>query len=399
MSRHAGATRSALLLASLWALALGSPAAAVDGDGDGLEDGFEARWGITEATSADSDGDGLIDAAEDHDRDGLSGHGEQRFGADPGDADSDDDGVLDGDEDSDGDSTSDALQQDRRRLPGDLRPSTEMAWWDRPDNYDDRCHNDAVDAELHACTFADTDSDVSVAIFGDSHALQWLPALVAAGQEEGWRVVAITKAACPPAQVEFGRKEVGAADSCVTWRTEALAWLADEPPDVAILAGAGRGYRLVDGRGEQLDDEEALAEWQRGLAATLAALPEETKAIVLADTPRMRTNPASCLQADPSDMSACVTPRSAAIGLPIDDAERSAAEALGAAFRSLNGWVCPYDPCPVVIGDVLLWRNADHLTATFVERLAPAMRDIVSAELAPAEATPAVGGVGVEDGG
>ena len=40
----------------------------------------------------------------------------------------------------------------------------------------------------------------------------------------------------------------------------------------------------------------------------------------------------------------------------------------------LSGVVCPYSPCPVVIGDVLAWRNRDHITATFAAQLAPSMR-------------------------
>jgi hypothetical protein len=112
--------------------------------------------------------------------------------------------------------------------PCDLRPSTEMAWWDRLDNYDDRCHNDAVDAGCMPAPSRDTDSEVSVAIFGDSHALQWLPALVAAGVEEGGRVVALTKAACPPA-AEFGRRRSARRPRARPGAGEALAWLADDP--------------------------------------------------------------------------------------------------------------------------------------------------------------------------
>jgi hypothetical protein len=371
------------------------PAAATsdsDSDGDGLDDVFEEAWGVSSATTADSDGDGLIDAAEDDDGDGLSALAEQRAGNDPGGADSDADGVADGDEDSDGDGIGDAAQQDRRRLPAALRPTTKMAWWDRPGNYDDRCHNDAVDPALHPCDFAASASDVSVVLFGDSHALQWLPALVHAGQLEGWNVVALTKAACPPAAVEFGRKEPGAGASCIEWRERALEWLSEEPPDVLLLAGAGRVYKLVDSDGERLLDDAALAEWQRGLAETLAALPESSSAVVLADTPLMRLNPVSCLEAGPGDMSACVTSRSAALGGGLDDVERSAAEAAGLAFASLSDLVCPYDPCPVVIGDVLLWRNADHITATFAEQLAPAMRRLVLDALAGPDGAPATDG-------
>lgn len=195
-------------------------------------------------------------------------------------------------------------------------------------------------------------------------------------------VVALTKAACPPAQVEFGRKEVGAAASCVTWRDRVLTWLADEPPDVVVLTGAGRVYKLLDRDGSRLSEEAALAGWQRGLAATLDALPDSTTTIVLADTPRMGSNPVSCLERNPGDISACVTPRSAAIGGGIDEAERETAEAAGASFESLNHLVCPYDPCPVIVGDILIWRNADHITATFAEQLAPSMREMLMRYLA-----------------
>lgn len=355
-----------------------------DRDGDGLRDAVELAWGITDPSRADSDGDGLIDAAEDADGDGLSALGEQRFGTDAGLADSDGDGIRDGDEDSDGDGVSNATQQDRRRLPAGLRPSLEMAWWDRSSSYDDRCHNDAVDPELRTCAFGDVDGDVSIVLLGDSHALQWLPALIAAAEGEGWRVTTLTKAACPPANVEFGRKEPGAAASCDAWRADVLAWLAEESPDLLLMTGAGRVYNILGADGQALAEDGALEAWKRGLAATLRSMPTTTRVVVLADTPFMRRNPVSCLEASPGDMSACQTPRSVALGDSLDAAERETAEAAGAAFESLSDLVCPYDPCPVVIGDVLLWRNADHITATFAERLAPAMRTLVQRNLLPA---------------
>jgi len=40
-------------------------------------------------------------------------------------------------------------------------------------------------------------------------------------------------------------------------------------------------------------------------------------------------------------------------------------------FRSPAGVVCPYDPCPIVIGRTMMWRDKSHLTATFTRQLAP----------------------------
>jgi hypothetical protein len=329
------------------------------------------------APPVDSDGNGLADAAEDLDGDGLSLLGERHFGTDPSDPDSDADGIPDGAEDSDGDGVADALEQDRRPLPAGLRPTLEQAWWDRPANYDDRCHNEAVDPELRPCSFGAVGSDTSIVLFGDSHALQWLPALLPAAEQEGWQVTTLTKAACPPAQVEFGRKEPGAGESCVAWRQQALAWLEANPPDLLLLTGAGREYNLIDPAGERLSDEAGLAAWQEGLSTTLAAIPSATRSVVLADTPLMQRNPVSCLGEHPDDLSACQTRRRDALAPGLDDVERAAAAATGAAWDSLSDLVCPYDPCPVVIGDVLLWRNADHITATFAAELEPAMRALV----------------------
>ena len=62
-----------MLLASLL---LALPAGAADRDRDGLDDGFERRYGVTDPGVRDSDHDGVIDSAEDNDKDGLGNLGE-----------------------------------------------------------------------------------------------------------------------------------------------------------------------------------------------------------------------------------------------------------------------------------------------------------------------------------
>ena len=50
-------------------------------------------------------------------------------------------------------------------------------------------------------------------------------------------------------------------------------------------------------------------------------------------------------------------------------------------FRSPAGVVCPYDPCPIVIGRIMMWRDKSHLTATFTRQLAPFIRRVVAEAL------------------
>jgi hypothetical protein len=367
-------------------LVLGTAAPVVaqraDSDGDGLLDAFEERWGVTDPEVADSDGDGVGDAMEDPDADDLANHGEQRYDTDPGEPDSDGDGTVDGADDADGDGVVDARGQDQRPVPGDVRPKPKYAWWDRPPNYDDECHAGTDDPELRTCSYGVKDSDTTVVLFGDSHALQWQPGLKVAAFQNGWRVDILTKAACPPPQVRSSRKDQVAQQSCDAWRAEALEWIERNEPELVLMTGGGRIYRLEGANGERIAGDERSAAWNAGLVATIEALPAATTALVLADTPYLQTNPATCLEDDPRDLAACATPRSTAIDAAFDAAERDAVEAAGGRYASLSEHICPYSPCPVVFGDVLAWRNRDHLTATFVKTLAPSLGAAVNAALA-----------------
>jgi hypothetical protein len=381
-------------LVAMWLTLLLATAAVAQGadlDGDGLEDAFEDRYGVTDPALADSDGDGLVDPAEDSDGDRLSNLGEQRYGSDPGEPDSDGDGVGDGEEDADGNGVDNAREQDRRPLPANVRPEPALAWWDRPPNYDDECHNDEYDPELHPCSYGVGEGSRTVVLFGDSHALQWQPGLKIAAFANDWRLVTLTKAACPPSQVTSSRKDTETGASCEAWRPQALEWIAREQPDVVLMAGGGRIYRLEDEAGERLSADERTSAWTAGLTSTIDALPDGVVAIVLADTPYLQTNPATCLEKAPADLMACSTPRSSAIDAVFDAAERASTEAAGAVYADLGDVICPYSPCPVVFGDVFGWRNRDHLTATFTEALAPTLGRVVNEALGDQPAMAATG--------
>ncbi len=363
-----------------------------DSDGDGLWDRFEERWGATDPTMRDTDRDGIKDALEDEDGDRLSNLGEQRFKTDPTDPDTDGDGVRDGQEDFNGNGLPNVVEQDDRPVPAGLRPDPEEAFWDLPESYSNGCHTSAGSAVIRPCTYGQKKARTKVAIFGDSHALQWLPALDKAGRRHGWAITTLTKSACPSVDVTFsGAAYDQYAKPCRRWRAAALEWLAQNPHDLVIVSNAGR-YPLTDADGARVYGAAKEPLWQAGLARVLQALPIETRAVVLADTPNLRRNPVSCLVQPGARVSDCTTRRGQALFPEHDEAERQTASANGAIFASLSENVCPYDPCPVVSESTLMWRNESHLTATFAQQLWPAMRDIVRDALQ----RPTVDGVGAE---
>jgi hypothetical protein len=70
---------------------------------------------------------------------------------------------------------------------------------------------------------------------------------------------------------------------------------------------------------------------------------------------------------------ACATPSSSAIDAKRTAADRAVAAAAGATFIDPTPWVCPTEPCPVVIGNYLVFRDSHHLTTPFSEALARRM--------------------------
>jgi hypothetical protein len=344
-----------------------------DRDRDGLTDRFERRWGATAWRQRDSDRDGVRDAAEDHDGDGLGNLGEQRFRTSPVRSDSDGDGVPDGQEDSDRDDASNAAEQDSRPVPARLRPSLASAIRDKPISYYDECHTDPYVARIRPCVYGRKRARVTIALYGDSHAAQWLPALIREGQRRAWRVVSITKSGCPSIRVRVHVALFpGAASSCSQWRRRADAWLRASKPDLIVVSNY-RAYKLLDSNGEVLQGGRRLARWQAGLRDTLRAFDPMTEVVVLGDTPRLDRSPPSCLRDHRRRISACATWRAEATNPRHDQAEASVARRVGATFVSLNRQVCSYDPCPLIVNELLIWRDDHHLTATYARQLAPSL--------------------------
>ena len=63
------------------------------------------------------------------------------------------------------------------------------------------CHVGFLDATPTDCVFGDVTANATVVLFGDSHAAQWFPAMDRLGKERHWKLVSMTKSACPAAAI------------------------------------------------------------------------------------------------------------------------------------------------------------------------------------------------------
>jgi hypothetical protein len=370
------------LLALLPVVVASATTVARDRDHDGLPDGFERRWGVTDPAKRDSDRDGVVDPAEDSDGDRLGNLGERRFGTDPGDPDSDNDGRLDGKEDEDGDRRSNAREQDQRPIPAGLRPGLAQAKFDHPADKV-RCTEPNTGSNARRCWFGDPGARPRIALMGDSHALMWLPAFKRSAAIEGWRLVTLIRGGCEPTlgTRNLGQYRLDGGSSCQAWRQAAVDWLGENRPDLIVITHLD-SYQLVDTQGRALPRREQAKAWGAGMRRMLEALPDTSHVLLFGDAPKNHQNPVKCLKRHVSNMSACVSRRVPRSRRHVETAIREAAEAKGADHRSLYGRICTYDPCPLVHDSVLLFRDKHHLTRTFAELLTPSVRDMLQDVLA-----------------
>ncbi|HYN68148.1 MAG TPA: acyltransferase family protein [Ornithinibacter sp.] len=257
--------------------------------------------------------------------------------------------------------------------PGAFTPSAATVRDDVPSSYADGCHvQDNPSPVAVGCTYGDPAGSFTVAVVGDSHAAQWVPTLQAVAERRGWRLLVYTKSSCPLADVTVAQgKDQRPYAGCDGWNEDVLAELARERPDVVITSATS--YPVNEGEGV-LGEEESRARLVEGLRASWDELVELGSVVVpVADTPRPGFDMAECVSANEGNLTTCAPARSDALGAAGPEVSAAAQGQPGVHLVDLNDFICPDTRCAPVIGQVLVYRDEHHITATYARSLANAM--------------------------
>lgn len=258
-------------------------------------------------------------------------------------------------------------------VTGGFVPSAIDAPADNPSVYADKCHRELTDDDAKSCTYGDAQSDFTVALVGDSHAAQWVPALQVLARENGWRLDTYTKSGCPLADLPIsanGNANVYA--NCITWNQNVQAALATKKPDLVITSSLLH-LPIVDGNVAKGDEISTL--YGDGLKRSWQQLSSIGVPIVaIVDTPLMGINVPECVSVNETTLTKCAIPSDKALagrGVPEEIAKSGTS---GVSVINLNAMICPESLCAAVVGNVLVYRDDSHLTATYSTTLAPALK-------------------------
>jgi hypothetical protein len=210
------------------------------------------------------------------------------------------------------------------------------------------------------CTLGDTASSKSIAVIGDSHAMMWMPAVLAMAGQDGWVVRPLTKSSCTPPDWFIASMRV---PECSAWLSWALQQAERLRPTVLVITG---DFGAVDApQAGQVSGQ---------IASLVSRMKAYTKkVVVIGDHPSQTTEPADCLLSATANMERCSVPLTAS-WYDINSAIAAGATGGGGTFIDTTGWLCAAGYCPEVIGRDIVYMDTNHLTKTYVLQLTSAFR-------------------------
>jgi hypothetical protein len=93
--------------------------------------------------------------------------------------------------------------------------------------------------------------------------------------------------------------------------------------------------------------------------------------MVLSATAHPKTDVPNCLSANLSDVAQCESSTSEAVDANGLAAEQEVVQRAGAHFVNLTPLMCTSTVCPVIVGNLLVYRDDNHLSTSYPTWLAP----------------------------
>ena len=222
---------------------------------------------------------------------------------------------------------------------------------EKPAVYGDGCHVNYGETKSGYCTYGDKESSSTIVLYGDSHAAQWFPTLEKLAKERGFKLVSLTKSACPA--VDAKRPDQGAFKQvhCTKWRENSIKRIAEIQP-LAVITSSFQYFTPAN------SSISRAQWWNDGQRKLLKGLRGSTNNLIyISDTPRPLRDIPNCLAS--RDSKVC------------DSTERSKVSVIpGFDVINPNSWLCS-SYCPAIVDGTVTYRDASHISVDMALKLLP----------------------------
>ncbi|SFO47113.1 Peptidoglycan/LPS O-acetylase OafA/YrhL, contains acyltransferase and SGNH-hydrolase domains [Geodermatophilus obscurus] len=242
------------------------------------------------------------------------------------------------------------IRDDWPRLPGaTCRSEDELGW--QPTG-------------TEVCVLGSDDRPRRVVVVGDSHVAHWLPPLAAMAETHSWQVVGMVRGGCNlSTESEFIQEGWPEYEECATWRAHLVERIVSLEPDLVVSLGTRTGF----GPGEESVPPGFLAAWAQLSDAGL-------RVIALRDSPRHVHDVPDCTARWGDTSAACEVPRSSVYTEPLL-AEVEPSLPPRVSILDTSPYFCTDTTCPALIGNVRVYMDNAHVTATYMSTVRAVVED------------------------
>ncbi|WP_340685589.1 acyltransferase family protein [Amycolatopsis coloradensis] len=218
-----------------------------------------------------------------------------------------------------------------------------------------RCGTSPRNADLEICTSQTSGHPTRrIVVTGDSHAGQFLGALLPIAEKKNWEVTSILRGGCP---FSTDSDTVPGDQSCIDWNAAVVDEIVTTRPDAVMTIGT----RDVKPGVEERVPSGYVAQWRKVDDAGIPVL-------AVRDNPRFGQSPSACVEARGVTAPECATPRSELY------AAQPPYETLpdlppNVRFVDFSDYFCTAEVCPPVIGNVLVYLDDNHVSGTYMSTM------------------------------
>ncbi|HOB49416.1 MAG TPA: acyltransferase family protein [Mycobacterium sp.] len=258
-----------------------------------------------------------------------------------------------------------ALVDDAKVPQLPFRPTVMEAEEDLPKSTSDGCISDFDNAGVITCSYGDLTATRTIALAGGSHAEHWITALDMLGKQHNFKVTTYLKMGCPltTEKMPLVMGDNRPYPSCREWNERVMAKLITDRPDF-VFTTSTRPWNIKPG---DTMPGTYIGIWQK-------LSDHDIPILAMRDTPWLVRNgkafrPADCL-AKGGDAVSCGVKRSQVLSArnqTLDFTERFPKMKV----LDMSDAVCRADICRAVEGNVLIYHDAHHLSATYMRTMAP----------------------------
>lgn len=250
--------------------------------------------------------------------------------------------------------------------------------------YDDAnraaCWSGGRDDRLNVCALGPrTGYDLHLLAVGDSHNNTLVGAYEKIARERNWRIDVAGRAGCYWTTAPLVQPTVELDGVCARWRERLAKHIAQAEVDAIVTT---KSRRPLDAELADPSRPDAFDLVVDGMVEAWGARADASiPVIALLDNPRLPEDVLTCIeQAGEGAAAQCSISRSRAFALR-DGLQEAVQRASNAHVVDLSDLYCSAQRCSPIVGGALVYRDGNHLTATYASTIAPYLGERIAAIL------------------